>query len=185
MNQNTFRILVGETAKGVIDPSYIEELNQTLSQARFGNITFERVGRSGSVQLGKPVNLSGAVNIIASNPEAAETQQLFGQNLPKYGGRATRTTVTDVDFQRFISSENLVDKISKTARSQLFVSPNLLQRIQGSSPRERLQNRMLSLAIPIHEIGHGASFEAGLFDEAVKGQKMRTKFVEKHSRHDS
>lgn len=185
MNENTFRILVGETAKGAIDPSYIEELNQTLSRAKFGNITFERVQRTGSVQVGRPVNLSGAFNIITANPESAEAQQFFGQNLPKYGGRAARTTVTDVDFQRFISSENLVDQIGSTAKNQLFVSPNLLQRIQGSRPRERLQGRMLSLAVPFHEIGHAASYDAGLFGEAVKGQTMRKKFVKKHNGHDS
>lgn len=183
MNENTFRILVGETATGVVDPSYIEELNETLSRARFGNITFERVGRSGSVQLGRPVNLSGAVNIITADPQTAEAETFFG-NIPEKGGRATRDPVTDVKFQRFVSSENLVDKINKNARSQLFVSPSLLERAQGSRPRERMLSRMMSLAIPFHEIGHAASFEAGLFDEAVKGQRMRTEFIKKYSRYD-
>jgi len=184
MNENTFRILVGETARGVVDPSYIEELNEILSRARFGNITFERVGRSGSVQLGRPVNLSGAVNIITADPQTAEAETFLGKNIPEKGGRALRDPVTDVSFQRFVSSENLVDKINKNARSQLFVSPSLLERAQGSRPRERMLSRVMSLAVPFHEIGHAASFQAGLFDEAVKGQKMRTEFIKKYSRYD-
>lgn len=183
MNENTFRILVGKTAtrNTTIDPSYVEELNKNLSELKFGNITFEKVGRSGSVQLGRPVNLSGAVNIITADPGTVETEAVFGENIKGRAGRAKHTSVTDLDFQRFISSENLVDKISTTAKSQLYVTPSLIDNVpdetylginRGAPPGDirtysAMHEMRISLSVPFHEMGHAASHQAGVYRAPV------------------
>jgi hypothetical protein len=178
MNQNTFRILVGETAKDLIDPSHIEEINQILSQAKFSNITFERVQKTGSVQVGRSVNLSGTFNLITANPKSEEIGKVFPNLSNEQQGRATRLAVSDINFQKFISSENLVDQISTTATSQLYVSPGILQKSQGTP----LRGKVASLALPFHEIGHAASHNAGLFDRAISVQNSRNQFVRKYNR---
>jgi len=179
MNENTFRILVGKTAtrNTTIDPSYVEELNKNLSELKFGNITFEKVGKSGSVQVGRPVNLSGAVNIITADPGAVETENFFGDSIAERAGRAAHSPVTGPKFQKFLRAEDLVDKISTTAKSQLYITPSLIttyvpQEIYSGINRnappdsirayEAMHEMRISLSVPFHEIGHAASHQAGI-----------------------
>ena len=83
MNPNTFRINIGESARGLVDEGYVNEFNERLKEINLQNISFERVTRSGPIKTGNAVNLTDSVNIITADRSTDELIEVFGQTGPR------------------------------------------------------------------------------------------------------
>jgi len=83
MNPNTFRINIGESARDLVDESYVNEINERLKETNLQNISFERVTRSGLIKTGNAVNLTDSVNIITADRSTDELIDVFGPTGPR------------------------------------------------------------------------------------------------------